>query len=117
VVSPWGWVNYTVDLDQPDLQLRAVGVVQPGRRDLQRSADAQDELPVAARAALTGATGVAAGVAVAGDLQWPGFLRGLLTAVAVNAPQLVAVVRAGATFRHGKLVERSDGDTDVKAVA
>ena len=36
---------------------------------------------------------------------------------AVNAPQLVALVRAGAAFRHGKLVERSDGDTDVQAVA
>ena len=36
---------------------------------------------------------------------------------AVNAPQLVALVRAGATFRHGKLVERSDGDAEVQAVA
>lgn len=36
---------------------------------------------------------------------------------AVNAPQLVALVRAGATFHHGKLVERSDVDTDVQAVA
>ena len=36
---------------------------------------------------------------------------------AVNAPQLVALVRAGATFRHGKLVERSDRDTDVQEVA
>ena len=36
---------------------------------------------------------------------------------AVNAPQLVALVRAGATFHHGKLVERSDHDTDVQEVA
>jgi len=36
---------------------------------------------------------------------------------AVNAPQLVALVRVGATFHHGKLVERSDGDTDEQAVA
>jgi len=36
---------------------------------------------------------------------------------AVNAAQLVALVRAGATFRHGKLVERSDGDIDAQAVA
>ncbi len=35
---------------------------------------------------------------------------------AVNAPQLVALVRAGATFRHGKLVERLDEHTD-QAVA
>ena len=27
---------------------------------------------------------------------------------AVNAPHLVALVRAGATFTHGKLVERPD---------
>ncbi len=36
---------------------------------------------------------------------------------AVNAAQLVALVRAGATFRHGKLVARSDGDIDAQAVA
>ena len=36
---------------------------------------------------------------------------------AVNAPQLVALVRAGATFHHGKLVNRSDRDTDVQEVA
>jgi hypothetical protein len=29
----------------------------------------------------------------------------------VNAPHLVALVRAGATFRHGKLVERPAGST------
>jgi hypothetical protein len=29
----------------------------------------------------------------------------------VNAPQLVALVRAGATFINGKLVERPDGRT------
>jgi len=29
----------------------------------------------------------------------------------------VALVRVGATFHHGKLVERSDGDTDEQAVA
>ena len=29
---------------------------------------------------------------------------------AVNAPQLVALVRAGATFHHGKLVERPADD-------
>ena len=28
---------------------------------------------------------------------------------AVNAPHLVALVRAGATFHNGKLVERPDG--------
>lgn len=27
---------------------------------------------------------------------------------AVNAPQLVALIRAGACFEHGKLVERPD---------
>jgi len=53
-------VDYTVDLDEPDPQLSALGVVQPGRRDLQGLADAQDELPVAARAALTGAAADAA---------------------------------------------------------
>jgi len=36
---------------------------------------------------------------------------------AVNAPQLVALVRAGATFHHGKLVERSDDESEVSAVA
>ena len=36
---------------------------------------------------------------------------------AVNAPQLVALVRAGATFHHGKLVERSDSESGVSAVA
>ncbi len=30
---------------------------------------------------------------------------------AVNALHLVALVRAGATFRHGKLVERPTGST------
>ncbi len=30
---------------------------------------------------------------------------------AVNAPHLVALVRAGATFHHGKLVERPTGST------
>ncbi len=29
---------------------------------------------------------------------------------AVNAPHLVALVRAGATFKNGKLVERDDED-------
>jgi transposase-like protein len=33
---------------------------------------------------------------------------------AVNAPQLVALVRAGATFHHGKLVERPADDTETK---
>ncbi len=36
---------------------------------------------------------------------------------AVNAPQLVALVRAGAKFHHGKLVERSDDECEVSAVA
>jgi len=36
---------------------------------------------------------------------------------AVNAPHLVALVRAGATFHHGNLVERSDGQTDTAAMA
>ncbi len=40
---------------------------------------AQEELPVAARAALTGAAGVAVGIAVAGDLRWPGLLEALMT--------------------------------------
>jgi len=79
VVPPWGWVDYTVHLDEPDPQPSALGVVQPGRHDLQGLADTHDELPVAARAALTGAAGVAAGIAVAGDLQWPGLLEALLT--------------------------------------
>ncbi len=79
VVPPWGWVDYTVHLDEPDPQLSAVGVVQPGRHDLQGLADTHDELPVAARAALTGAAGVAAGIAVASDLQWPGLLEALMT--------------------------------------
>ncbi len=79
VVPPWGWVDYTVHLDEPDPQLSALGVVQPGRHDLQGLADTHDELPVAARVALTGAAGVAAGIAVAGDLQWPGLLEALLT--------------------------------------
>ncbi len=79
VVPPWGWVDYIVHLDEPDPQLSAVGVVQPGRRDLQGLADTHDELPVAARVALTGAAGVAVGIAVAGDLQWPGLLEALLT--------------------------------------
>ncbi len=79
VVPPWGWVDYTVHLDEPDPQLSALGVVQPGRHDLQGLADTHDELPVAARTALTCAAGVAAGIAVAGDLQWPGLLEALLT--------------------------------------
>jgi len=80
VVPPWGWVDFTVHLDEPDPQLSAVGVVQPGRHDLQGLADAQDDLlPVAARAALTGAGGVAGGMALAGDLQWPRLLEALLT--------------------------------------
>jgi hypothetical protein len=76
VVPPWGWVDYTVHLDEPDPQLSAVGVVQPGRRDLQGLADTHDELPVAARAALTGAAGVAAGIAVAGRPAMAGVARG-----------------------------------------
>ena len=36
---------------------------------------------------------------------------------AVNAPHLVALVRAGATFRHGKLVERPTvGTTEAEEV-
>ncbi len=34
---------------------------------------------------------------------------------AVNAPQLVALVRAGATFHHGKLVERPADDTETRS--
>jgi len=34
---------------------------------------------------------------------------------AVNAPQLVALVRAGARFEHGKLVERPQPDTAAAA--
>ncbi len=36
---------------------------------------------------------------------------------AVNAPHLVALVRAGAKFENGKLVERPDGDTTTKEAA
>jgi hypothetical protein len=36
---------------------------------------------------------------------------------AVNAPQLVALVRAGTTFENGKLVERRDDDTTTKEAA
>jgi len=79
LVPPWGWADYTVGLDEPDVQLSALGVVQPGRQDLQGLADAQDELPVGARAGLTGAAAVAAGIAIAGDLQWPGWLEALMT--------------------------------------
>jgi putative transposase len=36
---------------------------------------------------------------------------------AVNAPHLVALVRAGATFHHGKLVERpADSTTDTEEI-
>ena len=34
---------------------------------------------------------------------------------AVNAPHLVALVRAGATFENGKLVERPDDTTGTEA--
>jgi hypothetical protein len=34
---------------------------------------------------------------------------------AVNAPHLVALVRAGATFIDGELVERPDGPTETTA--
>jgi hypothetical protein len=33
----------------------------------------------------------------------------------VNAPHLVALVRAGATFINGKLIERPGGDTQTEA--
>ena len=36
---------------------------------------------------------------------------------AVNAPHLVALVRAGAKFENGKLVERPDDDTTTKEAA
>ena len=36
---------------------------------------------------------------------------------AVNAPHLVALVRAGARFENGKLVERPDGTTTKEAAA
>jgi hypothetical protein len=36
---------------------------------------------------------------------------------AVNAPHLVALVRAGATFHNGKLVERPDAETTETAEA
>ena len=39
---------------------------------------------------------------------------------AVNAPHLVALVRAGAVFKNGKLIERPDGqpvDTTTEAAA
>ena len=34
---------------------------------------------------------------------------------AVNAPRLAALVRAGATFSNGKLVERPGGETQPEA--
>jgi hypothetical protein len=34
---------------------------------------------------------------------------------AVNAPHLVALVRAGAQFENGKLIERPDNTTDEEA--
>jgi len=34
---------------------------------------------------------------------------------AVNAPHLVALVRAGATFKNGQLVERDDDETGAAA--
>ncbi len=34
---------------------------------------------------------------------------------AVNAPHLVALVRAGARFERGKLIERETTDSDAKA--
>ena len=36
---------------------------------------------------------------------------------AVNAPHLVALVRAGAKFENGKLVERPDDETTAKEAA
>jgi hypothetical protein len=36
---------------------------------------------------------------------------------AINAPQLVALVRTGARFENGKLVERPDDDTTTKEAA
>jgi len=99
VVPPWGWVDYTVHLDEPDPQLSAVGVVQPGRHDLQGLADTHDELPVAARAALTGAAGVAAGIAVAGDLQWPGLLEALMTVGLGGAGAAAQVSRCRSRIR------------------
>ena len=36
---------------------------------------------------------------------------------AINAPHLVALVRAGARFENGKLVERPDDDTTTKEAA
>ena len=36
---------------------------------------------------------------------------------AVNAPHLVALVRAGARFENGKLVERTDDETTPKEAA
>ena len=55
-------------------QLSAVGG-PARRRDLAGLADTHDELPVGARAALTGAAGVAVGISVAGHLHWPGCSR------------------------------------------
>ncbi len=99
VVPPWGWVDYTVHLDEPDPQPSALGVVQPGRHDLQGLADTHDELPVAARAALTGAAGVAAGIAVAGDLQWPGLLEALMTVGLGGAGAAAQVSRCRSRIR------------------
>jgi hypothetical protein len=36
---------------------------------------------------------------------------------AVNAPHLVALVRAGAAFRNGVLLERPDGEPPAEAAA
>jgi len=79
LVPPWGWVDYTVDLDEPDPQLTAVGVVRPGHRDLEMLAGAQDRQRVATRAMLTGAVTAVAGGELGNDLHWSGLLHGLLT--------------------------------------
>lgn len=77
--SPWGWVDYTVDLDEPDPQLTAIGVVLPGHRDLEMLAAAQDQQRVGTRAMLTGAASAVAGGGLVNDLHWPGLLHDLFT--------------------------------------
>jgi hypothetical protein len=79
LVPPWGWVDYTVDLDEPDPQLTAVGVVRPGYRNLEIEmlAGAQDQQRVAVRAMLTGAVAAVAGGELGNDLHWPGLLHGV----------------------------------------
>lgn len=77
LVPPWGWVDYAVNLDEPDLLMTAVGVVMPGHRDLEVLALAQDQQRVGTRAAVTGGAAAFIGGGLVNDLHWPGLLHGL----------------------------------------